>query len=272
MIPMPFVKVGAFIRRDFQIESSYKVAFLLQILSSVFPVFIFFFVAKLIDRGDSPELEKYGGDYFPFVLVGVAFSQYFLIALRSFATTIRRAQTTGVLEAILSTQTSPQAVILYTSAYSFLVSTIHVAIVFAVGGLVLGADFSRANLLSVSLILLLTIVTFGALGILSATLILILKKGDPIELLIGSSSTLLGGAMFPISVMPNWMQNIANFLPMTHSLEAMRLAVFRGDSIVDLWVPIAALGAMAVILLPASFWSFSRAVEKARREGTLIHY
>jgi ABC-2 type transport system permease protein len=265
-------KTIAFVKRDFQIESSYKLAFLFQILMSLFPVFSFYFIAKLLAGGeDTAYLERYGGDYFAFVLVGIALGQYFTAALRTFATSVRRAQTTGVLEAILSTQTSPQEVILYSAAYSFVVSTFHVAVVFA-GGWAFGVDYHGANLLSVLVTLLLTMAAFSGLGILSATAIVILKKGDPIELLLGTASTLLGGAFFPIGVMPDGLQMIAKALPITYALEAMRLAILSGHSLRQLWAPLAVLSAMALVILPVSLWAFSLAVERGRREGSLIQY
>ncbi len=266
------LKVLAFIKRDYRIESSYKLSFLLEISTSILPVFTFYFIGKLVAGGDNPHLEPYGGDYFAFALVGIALTQYFMSALRIFATSVRRAQTTGVLEAILSTQTSPQQVILYSSAYSFVASTLHVAVVFGVGGLLLGADYSHVDLLSVFVTLVLTIAAFSGLGLLSATAIVILKKGDPIELLLGSTSSLLGGAFFPVAVMPEWLQMLAKALPITHALEAMRLALFAGRSVAELWLELTVLAAMALVLLPGSLWAFDRAVEKGRREGSLIQY
>ena len=267
-----WIKVAAFIKRDYLIESSYKLSFLLQVATSVLPVFTFYFIGKLVATGDGSYFEASGGSYFPFVLVGIALTQYFMSALRIFATSVRRAQTSGVLEAILSTQTGPQEVILYSSAYSFLASTLHVAVVFTVGGLFLGADYSRADPLSVLLTLVLTMAAFSALGLISASAIVILKKGDPIELLLGSTSSLLGGAFFPLAVMPDWLQAVAKALPITYALEAMRAAIFAGRSVVELWQPLLVLATMAVVLLPFSLWLFSWAVEKGRRDGNLIQY
>ena len=90
--------------------------------------------------------------------------------------------------------------------------------------------------------------------------------------MIGSTSTLLGGAFFPIAVMPDWMQTLAACLPITYALEAMRLAVFRGQSVTEIWPPLTVLASMAVVLLPLSLLAFSRAVERGRRHGTLMQY
>jgi ABC-2 type transport system permease protein len=265
-------KILAFIKRDFTIESSYKFAFLFELLTSVFPVLSFYFIGKLVDSTNNTSLTKYGGQYFPFAMVGVAFTQYFMLALRTFAGAIRRSQLAGCLEAMLSTQTQAETIIVLSSLYGFLMKTVHVAMIFAVGGLILDVDYGNANILGTIATLVLTILTFSALGIFSAAIITVLKKGDPIEWIFGSLCSLLGGALFPITIMPNWMQKIAAILPITYSLDSMRLAVLKGHSIPMLWKQLSILGGMSIVLLPLSVWFFSRAVNKGRRDGTLMLY
>lgn len=265
-------KAIAFFRRDLQVESSYKLAFVFESMASIFPLLTFYFISKLIAPGSSAALGRYGGRYFPFAVVGLAFMQYFMMAMMNFAATIRRAQMAGCLEAMLSTQTQPGTVILLSSVYSFTIKMVHVALILAIGGLLLGADFSRCNVLSVMVIMALAAMSSAGIGILSAAFIVVMKKGDPIEWLIGSVSSLLGGALFPVSIMPPWLQKVSALLPTTYALEALRLAMLKGYSVGMLWNQTAVLGAMAVILLPGSVWVFARAVDKGRRDGTLMHY
>jgi len=265
-------KAIAFLRRDFIIESSYKFAFLFEIVTTVFPVLSFYFIAKLIGGEEAQSLSRYGGQYFPFVMIGIAFTQYFMLALRTFANTIRRSQMAGCLEAMLSTPTRPETIVMMSSLYSFAAKLIHILMVFAISGLVLGVRFGNMNVFSAVAVLVLTVIAFSSLGILSAAVIVVLKKGDPIEWVFGSMSSLLGGALFPVSVMPTWMQKIAALLPITYSLEAMRLAILKGHSVAMLWRQLAVLGGMGAVLLPFSVWCFSRAVQKGRRDGSLMHY
>ncbi|MFC1460892.1 ABC transporter permease [Verrucomicrobiota bacterium] len=265
-------KALAFIKRDWTIESSYKFAFVFGLITSVLPVFSFYFIGKLVGGRGAESLSKYGVGYFPFAMIGVAFTQYLMVALRSFANTIRRSQMAGCLEAMLSTRTRPGTVIAMSSLYSFVMKTIHILLVFTIAGLFLGVEYRQANILTALVIVVLTILTFSSLGIFSAAVIVVLKKGDPIEWVFGSLCSLLGGALFPISIMPPWMQMISKVLPITYSLDAMRLAVFQGYTVPMVWKDLAILGGMAVILLPASIWSFSKAVDKGRRDGSLMHY
>jgi ABC-2 type transport system permease protein len=77
-------------------EMSYRVSFLFQFLNIVFSVGVFYFLSRLIDKSSLiPSLASYGGDYFSFVLIGIAFTGYFGVGLSSFANNLRQAQTTG---------------------------------------------------------------------------------------------------------------------------------------------------------------------------------
>ncbi len=269
---MLLLKAVEFFKRDLRVESSYKAAFLFEYLTTILPLLTFYFVAKLVGEHSASSLTPYGGKYFPFAVVGLAFMQYFTIALTNFAATIRRSQMAGCLEAMLSTQTSPGTVIILSSAYSFLVKLLHLVLVLAVSGLLLGVSFGKCNFTSMAIILVLTIASLSGLGILSAAFIVVMKKGDPIEWFIGSVSSMLGGALFPVSLMPDWLRAISALLPTTYALEALRLAMLKGADMWALRREMLILGMMAAVLLPASVWVFSKAVEKGRRDGTLMQY
>ena len=72
--------------------------------------------------------------------------------------------------------------------------------------------------------------------------------------------------------LPAWLQPASALLPITHALEAMRLAVLRGAGLADLWKPIGALAVFAAILLPIGVLAFSIAVRRAKRTGSLVQY
>ena len=68
-----YKKVLAFVKRDFSLQLSYKLSFFLQFLGIFLSVLTFYFIDKLIGAAAVPYLEPYGGDYFSFVLIGIAF-------------------------------------------------------------------------------------------------------------------------------------------------------------------------------------------------------
>jgi len=62
------------------------------------------------------------------------------------------------------------------------------------------------------------------------------------------------------------------FIPITHSLEAMRLSMLKGYSVHQISDQLIVLAAITVVLLPSSLIIFERAVIKGKKEGTLISY
>jgi len=265
-------KAWAFLLRDFRIEAGYKLNFALKAINSLAPLVFFYFLAKLMATDGANGLARYGGEYFPFVLIGLAFHRYLQLSLRWFADSIYYAQVTGCLEAMLSSQTPPTAIVLYSSFYGLLSTTLHLVLIFVVAILAFGLDLGSANLPATLVVLLLSILSFVGFGILSAAAIVRFKRGDPVTFLFSNVGVVLGGAYFPLDVMPLWLQKAAAVFPITHSLEALRLTLLEGHSLAAVSGPVTVLGVMGTVLLPVSLAAFSLAVRKGRRDGTLMQY
>lgn len=262
----------AFVWRDFISETSYKFSFLMQLFSILVSTLTFFFISKLLGDVGVKYLKPYGGNYFSFVLIGIAFYGYLGVSMRSLSESIREGQMLGTLEALLVTQTEIPTIIFSSSLYSFIWASFRVAVYLLLGVFVFGVNMSNANLLGALLILLLTILSFSGLGIISASFIMIMKRGDPISWTFTSISGLLGGLYFPISVLPGWLQKFSSLLPVTYSLEGMRLALLKGYSLSELMPNILALIIFSIIILPLSILIFGYAVRRAKIDGTLTQY
>jgi ABC-2 type transport system permease protein len=265
-------KAVAFIKRDFRIESGYQASFVIGIIESLMLLIIFRFLGELIALHGSSSLSRYGSHYFPFAIIGVAFARYFDLTLRMFSESIRSAQVTGCLDAMLSSQTGCVTVVLMSSLYGLISGALQLLLLLGAGVLFFGVDLSRMNIPATLLVLGLSVATFVAFGVLSAAAIVRLKKGDPITWIIGGFGSILGGAYFPVDLMPAWMQKISLLVPITYSLDALRLTMLQGQSLMAVARPVATLMAMALILLPASIALFSAAIRNGRKEGTLMMY
>jgi ABC-2 type transport system permease protein len=265
-------KAGAFIQRDFRIESGYKASFFMTIFQSMSLLVFFYFLGELITPRASTSLSGLGGRYFPFAIIGLAFARYFDLTLRMFSESIRSAQMTGCLDAMLSSQTGCVTVVLMSSLYALISGALQLLVILMAGVFAFGVDLSRMNIPATLLVMVLSIAIFVAFGVLSAATVVWLKKGDPITWILGGFGSILGGAYFPISVMPGWMQKVSLVIPITYSLDALRLTMLKGYSVVLVAKPVATLVAIVVILLPASIALFAAAVRNGRKEGTLMQY
>ncbi|MBN2026494.1 MAG: ABC transporter permease [Actinobacteria bacterium] len=261
-------KAFAFLKRDFLIETSYRLNFLLSLAGVVFTVAIFFFLGKIVDPA---AVQDSADDYFSFVLVGTAMAMYLRTGLGSFAESLREEQMMGTLEAMMSTPTSLTTIILSSSIWRFLFTSISV-LAFLVVGACFGVSFAGANVFAALLLLVLTVMSYAALGIISASFIIVFKRGDPINWVVSSLSILLGGVFYPTGVLPGWMQFFSRLLPITWSLEGIRGALLKGEGFSALWQEFLALAVIAAVLIPLSLAFFGLAVNYARKTGTLVKY
>jgi ABC-2 type transport system permease protein len=204
-------------------------------------------------------------------LVGIAFTSFLSFGMSSFSGAIRSMQLSGTLEAMLSTPTRLPTILVGSSVWSYIFTAVNVAVYFLVGVLLFGLELD-VNLVPAALIFVLTLICFSSIGIISAGVILVLKKGNPFSFLVSNLFGLLGGMLYPITIMPGWLQAVAAFLPVTYSLKGMRLALLQGSSLQSLWPDIIALVAFSLVLFPAGLMVFSLALKKAKKDGSLIKY
>ena len=186
----------------------------------------FYFLSRFIE---SPALEKSlppGANYFSFALVGIAFFDYLSVALSTFDQSLQDARQNGTLENLLVTQTSLSVILAGSSLYPFVLMSLRTAIYIGWGAVLFGFPLHGANWLGALLVLGASVLAFSGLGILSASYLLIFKRGNPVNWAFLSLSSVLGGMMYPTSVLPVWLQYVARLLPITYSLEGMRAAIF----------------------------------------------
>ena len=151
-------------------------------------------------------------------------------------------------------------------------TTMRVVMFLLVGALFLGVDLGDGNYSAALLVLILTIISFSSLGIIAASFIMVLKRGNPITWLFSTTSNLLGGIYYPISVLPPLLLFISSLLPITYALRAMRLTLLQGASLSTIWPDILALIIFCIVLIPISLFGFWYAVRRAKVDGSLTHY
>ncbi|MFC2071726.1 ABC transporter permease [Chloroflexota bacterium] len=262
----------AFLKRDFSNAISYRAGFAMQFLGIFLSVATFYFLSRLFGGVVVPQLEAYGGNYFAFVLIGVAFSGYMGFSLSSFSQSIREGQVMGTLEIMLLSPTRLGTVLLSSSLWSCLLVTLRVIVYLLIGALIFGVSFGEANILTALMVLVLSITSFGAIGIISAAMVLLLKRGDPVAWIFGGLSGLLAGVLYPISVLPAWLRPLSRFLPLTYALDGMRLALLKGYSFYQIRLDLLVLLAFTVVLTPLALFTFRQALRRAKMEGSLAQY
>jgi ABC-2 type transport system permease protein len=257
--------------RDLMIAKTYRSPFIFDVVQALFGATMFFYAARFVD---SPQLRSalpQSGSYFAFALVGFVFFDYLNVAMDTFDTSLMEARDSGTLEHLLVTQTSLPLMLAGSSIYPFVVTTLRIAVYIAWGALLFHFPLTSANWVSVIVVLAASLLSFAGLGILSASYLLLFKRGNPAKWLLIGLWGIAGGMLFPVSILPDWLQIIARFNPMTHALNAMRAALLGGALVSQLLQPIEVLLAFALVLLPLSMLIFYWTLERTKTTGTLSH-
>ncbi|HLA00337.1 MAG TPA: ABC transporter permease [Thermodesulfovibrionales bacterium] len=262
----------AFIKKDILIMLSYRFNFVIQIVGILIVVTIIYTLGSLVDSVDIPFLKPYGGSYFGFLMIGIAFSDYAGISINSFSGNIRDGQLTGTLEIILTSPTRLFTFLFSSSLWSYIFTTFRLFLYFLVSIFVFKLDIGKINIPAAFVIFVLSMLTFIAIGIISASLVLVFKQGDSALRRIGSVSMIVSGVLFPTEYLPSLLQNISLYLPFTYTYRGLRLSILQGHSLMLLQGDIAALTGFAIVLMVISSIAFSYAVKKAKIKGSLAQY
>jgi len=264
-----FDRMRAFVIRDFQLAVSYRLAFLLRLLTILIVVTIAYYISRIfVGKGN---LFSDWRDPLAAWITGLAVLNYFMTNFSSLANAIRTEQMQGTLESVLMTPISVPGLIVASSTLDFIEATLYSSLYLVFGSIFFGVTYEGSYLLAF-MILILTTMVFASLGILSASFAMVFKRGDPIAVLLGTSTAVFSGVFFPPQLLPEFMQNISKILPATYGLEAIRGVLIEDNGLSEARGPILTLLMFLAVLLPISLWVFSRAVRRAKREGSLIQY
>ena len=267
-------RVFAFVARDFRLFVSYRMQFFLRIISVLAVVTTLFFISKIFSGFTDPRYSQWSNPLATW-LTGLAVLNYFMTGFSSLANSIRQEQMQGTLESVLLTPINLPTVIVASSAWDFLETTFFSFLYLFFGRVFFGVQFRGSFFLAV-VFLLLTTVVLACLGILSASFAMVFKRGDPFGIFLGAGSALFSGVFFPTQLLKEYagskLGNISAILPATHGLQGIRQVLIEGHTFSQVTQPLFVLLGFLVVLLPFSLWVFSRAVRRAKREGSLIQY
>jgi ABC-2 type transport system permease protein len=265
-------RLWAFFVRDALIAFSYRASFFAQLAGNLLILGVFFFIGRTVGAETSAALAPYGGNFFAFLLVGLSLGDCVGVSLTTFASQIREGQVTGTLEVTLMSSLRLSLMLIYSSLWNYFFAFVRFVLYLAVGSVLYGVSFQQANIPVALLMFLLTVLSFLGIGVLWASLVLLIKRGEAIMTTAGYAVILISGVLFPPAVLPPWIRVFSDLIPLTHALEGMRLALLKGFGLVELAPILFKLLLFSVVLLAIGFSAFDRAVRRAKELGTLTQF
>jgi ABC-2 type transport system permease protein len=260
--------VLALLRRDVLIQLSYRVVLAMDVFIGVLDVVVYYFISETFEGATTADL---GGapSYFAFALVGIAVTVVIQAAAVGISTTVREEQLTGTLEALVAQPLRTTELALGLCGLPFFFSAVRVAIYLLLGSLAFGLDLSDTSWIGFFVMLVATAISMSTIGIGTAAVVLVIKRGNAISSLVIFGMSLAGGAFFPVSVLPGWLETLGKVVPPRFAFDGFRDALYEGSG----WTSDAlVLAAFSVVALPVAVWLFGRGLHYARRSGTLAQY
>jgi ABC-2 type transport system permease protein len=262
----------AFVRRELSALGGYRGAVVIRLFGFALAIGSLLFLSRFVGASVNPHLAAYRGNYLGFVVIGLLAAEFQQVGVSVLAQRIRMAQMMGTLEAEVATPAPPWMVLGSPPVYEFAISSLRSAVYLIGAKLLLGLDLSHVDWASLLLGIPLIIAAFSGLGLLGAATTMLVRRLNPVSLVIGSLSFFLSGVMYPVTVLPSWLRQVGALLPLTHALAVLRGALLVGLPPAGLRSSLIALVVFAGVLAPLGVGLFAYALRRARVDGSLSHY
>lgn len=241
---------------------------LVSLLAAVVPVY---FLANALQSTMADAIRAEGGQYFGFLVVGMMTFSFMGTAVSRLPSVVSSGIGNGTLEALFSTPPAFPTLLAGMSGYGFAWTAAKSALFLGAAWL-LGANLGWSQAPEAALILALIVLAHLPFGILAAAAVLAFRTSGPIGSLVMGASGLLGGVYYPTRIIPDWIEPISHFLPVTYGLRALRRVLLEQQPFSAVAGDVAVLALFAAALLALSLLAFRLAFGYARRSGTLAQY
>ena len=184
--------------------------------------------------------------YIDFLTPGVIGMSIMQLGLFSVAFSFVTMKREGVLRRLLATPLNPATLLIAQVFTRLLVVLVQTLILAAVAVFVFGAEFA-GNFFAVLLAAALGGAVFLALGFAVSGWARTEQQAAPLANIVSLPMMFLSGVFFSRDVLPDALQVVTDYLPLTYLVEAIRGITVQGDSIVTQWPNLLGLAVWLVV-------------------------
>jgi ABC-2 type transport system permease protein len=192
---------------------------------------------------------------FDYTFAGLVGFSIMSLAIFGMANGFPADKKTGSLRRLRATPLKASQLILATALEYLLIGFLSVIAMLLVAMLLF--DFQmRGNYLTLALFTLIGIFCMFGFGLAIGGWAKNENQSAPLSNLVAFPMMFLSGVFFPIFLMPEWLQNVAHFLPLTPIVEGIRLLATENASLLDLGFELAVIGGWTVVIYALAFRVF----------------
>lgn len=264
-------KLGAFMRREWLVASSDRLAHVSDVAAVAVGVVMFAFVGRMVNPAVLPVIGGERTTYLEFAAVGIVLGAFIQVSMARVARAIEDEQSRGTLESLLSTPTATSTIFLGSVIYDFVYVPLRTSLFLVVMVLMFGLDYRLEGALPAAVYLCAFLPFVWGLGMVSAAITLTFRRGSGLFTIAVTMFTVGAGIYFPLAVLPESAAAAAPFNPIWIAATGMREAFLTG-SWGSLDPKILALPAFSLLTLSLGLLAIRLALRREREQGSLALY
>ena len=211
-------------------------------------------------------------NYVAYIVVGLTFYMWLNITLWDIGFQLRNEQMRGTLESNWLCPIWRFSILLGPSLTKMTVSLGVIAMAILEFRFFFGIWIMGGNWGLILLIMALTLPAVYGIGVAFGSLVLRVQEANTMVFLVRGLFMIFTGVSYPLAVMPEWMQTVAAWLPLTYAIHAIRAVTLNGATFTDLQHDLRMLLYFAIGLSLLGYWIFQFTERRARRTGSLGRY
>ncbi len=190
-------------------------------------------------------------------IVGGWAIQFLLFALSASATSLFRERDAGIFQRILAAPVTRSQILWSKFAYGVLLGIFQLMVLFCAGRLLFGIEVEQ------HVVRLLVVCAFAAaactsFGMLLAAVSPNAEAASGLATFLIMTMSSLGGAWFPISLMPEFIQQFSKLTLVYWSMEGFSAVLWAGQGFVQLLPILGILGGITAAVMALAIWRFNR--------------
>jgi ABC-2 type transport system permease protein len=267
MLRAHILAAAALCRRDMLIYFSYRGRVVVQLMSILVYLSMFYYISRLVKVHEF----RTSSQYFSYVVVGIVITATLQSTL-AVGLNLHSELLAGTFERLVCSAYGAVNGIASSVIFPVLIQLAFSILTVGAGSALFDMPIKWSTAPLAIPVALVGAALFGSIALIGAAAVLVAKQTATVTSFAATALALLGGVYFPISLLPEWGRFIAGVQPVTYLVGLMRhflIGYPLEGSIADAVVRI--LGFL-VVMIPIAYLALTQAVRVTRRRATLLEY
>ncbi len=191
------------------------------------------------------------------MIVGGWAMQFLLFALSGGAAGLFRDRDSGIFQRLLAAPVSRGEILGAKFLYGILIGLVQLLVLFCAGKMLYGIEVEK-HFFTLTILCVFAAAACTSFGMLLAAIAPNADAASGLATFLILMLSAIGGAWFPISLMPAFVQQLSKFSLVYWALEGFSAVLWAGKGLFQIGSILGVLGAMTAVVMAVAVWRFNR--------------